>query len=149
MTKITFPRLLTGAIALTAILFVGGILAPGLASAHHSFSMFERDKKVEKAGVIKNVEWSNPHVWIYILATNEQGVQEEWGFECGPTNMLLRSGWKRDTLKPGDKVTINFRPMKNGTHAGSLRTIAREDGTLLDMVSQGAKPEDGELQPQE
>jgi hypothetical protein len=107
------------------------ILAPGLASAHHSFSMFERDKRVEKAGSIKEVQWNNPHVWVYILATNEQGVQEEWGFETVGTVGLIRTGWKRDSLKPGDKVIATFKPMKDGTHSGSLTQLKREDGTFL------------------
>jgi hypothetical protein len=123
-----------------AMMLTGAALLPTMASAHHSFSMFDRNQRVEKTGVIKNVEWTNPHVWVYILANNEQGVQEEWGFETEGTVQNIRRGWKRDSLKPGDKVTITFKPMRDGTHAGSMTSITLGDGTPL--VAETQRPAD-------
>jgi hypothetical protein len=128
-----------------AVVLAGAMLVvPQAADAHHSFAMFDRTQKGEKVGVVKEVRWTNPHVWIYILTPDDKGVPEEWGFETGPTNTLVRSGWKRDTIKTGDKVTIDYLPMKNGTHAGSMTLLTREDGTTMDLAVQGAKPEEGE-----
>jgi hypothetical protein len=124
---------------------LGAALAvPSIATAHHSFAMFEPEKTVEMKGVVKEVQWANPHVWINIVATNPEGQPEDWGIEAGATNTLLRQGWKRDSLKPGDKIDVVMRPMRNGTHAGSLKKITTEDGTILTLGVQGARPEESD-----
>ncbi len=130
-----------------ALLAATAMLVPSIAGAHHSFAMFDRDKTVELAGTVKTLQWSNPHVWLWIVVKNKDGEAEDWGFESGPTNTLMRAGWKRDTLKPGDKVNVTTHPMKNGSHAGSLATVALEGGQPLDLGIQGAKPEEGEKLP--
>jgi hypothetical protein len=123
-------------------LFVGcAILASPVARAHHSFAMFDLTQTVEKEGVVKDLQWTNPHVWLTI-ETMDAGTPEEWGFESGPTNYLLRSGWKRDSLKPGDKVVVTLHPMKDGSHAGSLMAVKLDDGKVLNLGVQGAKPDD-------
>jgi hypothetical protein len=61
-------------------------------SAHHSFAAFDRTKQVTLTGVVKEVQWSNPHTWIQVLVTDAKGKQTEWGFECGSPNMMSRTG---------------------------------------------------------
>ncbi len=112
-----------------------------LARAHHSFAMFDLTQTVEKDGVVKDLQWTNPHVWLTI-ETMDGATPEEWGFESGPTNYLIRSGWKRDSLKPGDKVAVTLHPMKDGSHAGSLMSVKLEDGRVLNLGVQGAKPDE-------
>ncbi len=119
------------------LILVGPLmLIPAFANAHHSFAMFEMDKPIEKKGVVKEFQWANPHVWINFIVTNEQGEPEEWGLEAGSTNSLIRHGWSKESLKPGDKIDAILMPMKNGTHAGSIKTVTKEDGTVLGLGAQ-------------
>ncbi len=111
------------------------------ANAHHSFAMFDFDKTVTLQGVIKKFDYSNPHTWIDMVVTDAAGNTDVWGFEAGATNTMHRQGWTAQTLKPGDKVTLEFHPMRNGTHAGSMVKVTREDGQTFTMGAQGARPD--------
>jgi hypothetical protein len=126
-----------------ALLIAGAVLVPGVADAHHSFAMFDTSKMMVKKAIIKEVQWANPHVWVDVVVTNDQGQPEVWSLEAGATNTLMRLGWKRDSLKPGDTVDAAFYPMKNGSHAGGMMTITTANGTVLSAVGQGAPPEPG------
>lgn len=99
--------------------------------AHHSFAAFDRSRQVTLAGVVKEVQWNNPHAWIQIIVTDDKGRQTEWGLECGSPNMMARTGWKRTTLKAGDKVTAVANPLKDGRPNASLITITVPDGRVL------------------
>ena len=114
--------------------------------AHHSFAMFDRDKKIMITGVIKEVQWANPHTWIQIVVTNDKGEEQEWSIECGSPNMMTRRGWKSSTLKPGDKVGMVFFPMRDGTHVGSLYSVTLSDGRILGAGG-GPAPETGNAPP--
>ena len=100
-------------------------------SAHHSFAAFDRAREVTLTGVVKEVQWNNPHAWIQILVTDAKGKQTEWGFECGSPNMMSRTGWTRTTLKTGDKVTVVGNPLKDGRPNASLVRITLPDGRVL------------------
>ena len=100
-------------------------------SAHHSFAQFDRTKEVTKSGVVREVQWNNPHTWIQVVVTDEKGRQTEWGFECGSPNMMSRTGWKRTTLKMGDRVTVVGNPLKDGRPNASLVKITLPDGRVL------------------
>src|SRR6187402_3177302 len=99
----------------SAVVAAGLLLAAGPASSHHSFAMFERDKIVMLSGQVKEFQWTNPHSWIQVMATDAKGAQKEWSIECGSPNMMSRQGWKSGTLKPGDKVNLMMRPMRDGS----------------------------------
>ena len=87
-------------------------LATG-ADAHHSFQMFALDKLETVNGTVKSFRWAMPHAWITVtLPGKAGGAPEEWGFEGHAPNLMARKGWKFNTLKPGDKVTILMHPMK-------------------------------------
>ena len=105
------------------------LLTPAL--AHHSYAAFDRDKKVTVTGVVKEFQWNNPHAWIQMMVTDAKGRQVEWGVECGSPNMMARTGWKRTTLKAGDKVVAVANPLKDGRPNASLVTITLPDGTRL------------------
>src|ERR1035438_6347849 len=81
--------------------------------AHHSFSMFDRDKTVTISGIVKEFEYANPHGWIHMMASNASGNASgkslEWSFEMQPISQLGPAGWRANTLKPGDKVTIDYQ----------------------------------------
>lgn len=74
--------------------------------AHHSFAMFDLVREITVVGTIKEVQFTNPHVWLQVLVPSGKGGQTEWSIEAGAPGMLLRTGWKPGTLKPGDAVTI-------------------------------------------
>ncbi len=99
--------------------------------AHHSFAAFDRTKEVTLTGVVKEVQWNNPHAWIQVVVTDATGKQTEWGFECGSPNMMSRTGWTRTTLKTGDKVTVVANPLKDGRPNASLVRITLPDGRVL------------------
>jgi hypothetical protein len=121
-------------VLLSAFLAVALITAmPGLATAHHSFAAFNMTDQKTVTGVVKQVEWTNPHIWIWIEVPNDKGVLEPYGFEGMSPNFLERRNWTRTTLKPGDKVTVSYRPLKNGQNGGMFINGKMESGTILTM----------------
>ena len=100
---------LLSSIGLIAIVFAA---QPVL--AHHSFANFDLGKQLTVAGTIKEVQFTNPHVWLQVMVPDGKGGQTEWSIEAGAPGMLLRTGWKPNTLKTGDAVTVVTHPAKNG-----------------------------------
>jgi Family of unknown function (DUF6152) len=107
------------------------VLSWSVASAHHSFAMFDLAKDVTVEAVIKEVQFTNPHVWLQILVKDENGLDVEWSIESGAPGMMLRNGWKPSTLKSGDKVTLTMHPLRNGKPGGSLVKVKVPDGRML------------------
>jgi len=89
------------------------------ASAHHSAAMFDDSRVVELKGVVKELHWTNPHVWLQVTV-DEKGAKKEWSIEAGSPNTLSRNGWRNTSFKPGDTVMVRVNPMKDGTAAGSF-----------------------------
>jgi hypothetical protein len=101
------------------------------ALAHHSFSMFDRDKEVTKTGTVKSFAWTNPHVWLDVMVAGDNDAVQIWGLEAQTPAILYRGGWKQDSLKPGDKVTVLLHPMRDGTLGGQLMKVTFADGQVL------------------
>jgi hypothetical protein len=107
---------------------LGGFLAMTAiypASAHHSTTMFDHAKVVSIAGIVKEVHWTNPHVAIYVLGTSAE-VKEPtlWLMEMtSPGNLVRAGGWSRSAVRPGDKVTVDFAPLRDGKRGGALKKI--------------------------
>jgi hypothetical protein len=103
-----------------------GLLAPvsGTALAHHSFAMFDQGKETKLVGVIKEVQWTNPHIWLQVLVKDPSGKDVEWSIEGGSPNGLARQGWKRSSVKPGDQVEVVIHPLKNGDKGGSVMRVS-------------------------
>jgi len=124
-----------------AVVLAGTILAMAApAFAHHSFAMFEREKFLSVTGVVKEYEWTNPHVWIHIMAPDQSGKQVEWSFEMQSIAQDSRAGWRPDSVKPGDKVSIEYHPLKDGSRGGQLTAAVLANGKRL-----GPPPPDGFL----
>ena len=87
-------------------------MAPA-AWAHHSQSEYDLRSKVEVEGTVTKVEWRSPHVWVYVDVTDGKGQQVNWSFELPSPVTLMRRGWTRDSLKPGDRVKVGGAPAKN------------------------------------
>jgi hypothetical protein len=113
---------------LTGVLAISGVVP---VAAHHSFAAFDRSREVTLTGVVREFQWVNPHAWVQVVVTDEKGRQTEWGLECGSPNMMARTGWKRTTLKPGDRIVAVANPLKDGKPNGSLVRITVPDGRVL------------------
>lgn len=96
--------------------------------AHHSVAMFDHDKVITLQGTVKEFQYTNPHSWLQILVTGDDGRTVEWDFEAEGPSSLLRKGIKAKTFSPGDKVTIVAHPMKDGRTAGALLSATAIDG---------------------
>ena len=104
---------------------LGLVAAAWPVSAHHSTTMFDREKTIPLSGTVKEVHWTNPHVAIYIENAVKQPNAETglWLIELTSPGNLVRSGWSRNTVKPGDKVTAAVHPLRDGTKGAGLRQI--------------------------
>ena len=130
---------------------LGGVIACGLllsgapVSAHHSFAAeFDGDKKITLTGIVTKVEWTNPHVWFYVNVKDPvTGSVTNWGAEMGPPHGLQRRGWRQNTLKIGDSVTVDGSMAKNGTKRMNaskvtLTATGARPGETLDAASSGS-----------
>lgn len=120
-----------GSVARLAVNLVSfGILAAPALTAHHSSAMFDHDRVVEISGVVKEFQWTNPHVWIQIDVETTDG-RVEWSIEGGGPNSLSRQGWRPSTFRAGSRVTVKINPMLDGTPAGGFIGARFEDGSTL------------------
>jgi hypothetical protein len=112
----------------------------GPAFAHHSFSMFDAEKTLTIEGTVKEFEFINPHAWLYIMALDSSGKAVEWSIEMGGSGALTRTGWKPDTVKPGDRVSVQIHPLKDGSRGGQYLTAKLPDGRMIEGGDSGLPP---------
>jgi hypothetical protein len=117
--------------ALLAVLSAMLLLAPSPALAHHSGAMFDTTKEVRLIGVIKTFRWSNPHAWIEIDVPDSTGKPVTWGVEMTSPSLLSNDGWKRSTLRVGDKVELLVAPLRDGKPGGTFLGVKLSDGSYL------------------
>jgi len=111
-----------------------GLLLVGTAwlSAHHSFAAeFDAEKPVTLSGTVTQVDWTNPHMHFYLDVKSPSGTSTPWKFEGYPPNMLVRQGWKRDTMKPGDSVTVLGWRARIEPNLAAAREVTFPDGRKL------------------
>ena len=119
-------------------LVIAVLLTATSALAHHSNSAFDGDKVVVLKGTVTQWKWSNPHVWIFLSVDDGgNGGKVQWEIEGRTPGQLIRAGWSRTILKPGDTITVDFSPAKDGSRTGLLTRVTRADGTV---VGQQAAP---------
>jgi hypothetical protein len=100
-------------------------------SAHHSFAMFDQEVNMTIEGTVTEFEFINPHSWLYIEAADESGNVIEWSIEMGGPNAMRRGGWSADTVKPGDMISVEIHPLKDGTYGGQYLNAVLPDGSSI------------------
>lgn len=123
---------------------VCGVALLGQAVAHHSTAMYDYTKSVTLTGTVRQFQWTNPHCFVQVIAPDEQGNEVEWAIETGTPLISARKGWTKNSLKPGDKVSLVISPLRDGANGGTLRTVTLADGKVLS----GAAPDFGSGPPQ-
>jgi hypothetical protein len=115
-----------------ALIFVILLLIPISFAAHHAFAAeFDRAKPVKVQGAVVKVEWTNPHIWIYVDTKDEKGVLAHWQCEGGSPNTLTRQGWTKESLKQGDQVTIDGYRAKDGSNTCNSSSVTLASGKRL------------------
>jgi len=124
-------------ICIALILQAVCLLSPTLsAAAHHSFAAeFDDKQPVRLDGTVVKFEFMNPHSWVHVEVKNPDGTVAQWAVETGSTNALFRQGWRKDSLRAGDHVTIDGYRAKNGTNTANARTVKLPDGRQVNAAS--------------
>lgn len=141
--------------AISACAAAVAVAATWPAAAHHSFAAeFDSTREIRISGAVSTVEWQNPHAWIHVEAEEvcerpgrprgsdeppaewscsapASGESPDWGFELGSPNGLMRLGWNRNSLKPGDEITVEGSRARDSSHNGNARNIMTADGKRM------------------
>ena len=115
------------------------LLAPP-ASAHHSFAMFDAEKTITLTGTVRELEWTNPHMWLYVMVQDASGKVQEYPLEMQGPGQSMKNGWKQDSVKPGDKVTVEMHPLRTGARGGQLMNVVLPSGQRLNVTGKAPSP---------
>jgi hypothetical protein len=117
--------------------------------AHHSFGAeFDANKPVTMSGVVTRLEWTNPHVYLFIDVKDKSGAVKNWGFEMGPPHMLQKAGWKRNSLAIGETVSIDGWLARDGSnHANARKVTVKSTGQVLGAATTGGQTLTGSPAP--
>lgn len=107
------------------------------AFVHHSGAMFDAGKEQTLTGIVKEFNWTNPHSSFKVEVTDAAGKSEIWAVEMNGPQNLMHDGWKRSTLKQGDKITAVVHPLRDGKPGGSYVSVTLADGTKLSGTGPG------------
>lgn len=124
-----------------ALLILSALLgAAATAAAHHSFSAFNTEVEKTITGTVNRFEWTNPHTWVWVDVAEGKGPDGKdkivtWGVEGMSPNYLSRRGWTKNTFKPGDKVTLTIRPMRDGSPGGMFVRGVLADGKPVSFAA--------------
>lgn len=110
---------------------IGLFISVGTVFAHHGASNYDRTKMVTVKGTVTKFEMVNPHVLVHFDVKNAKGVVEHWTAETQSPNMLIRAGWTRTILKPGDEITVTGNPDKSGSPELRMEKIVLSNGKEL------------------
>jgi hypothetical protein len=116
-----------------------GLLAAAIpALAHHSFSAeYDSKKPIKISGVVTKMEWMNPHARFYVDVKGPDGKVTNWNFELGAIPVLLKQGWRKDSLKQGDEITVEGSLAKDGSNSANARSVVLSDGRRVFAGSSG------------
>ena len=119
--------------AIVAVALAGGAaLAMSVpAASHHSFAMFDQRQIMTLQGKVKEFQWTNPHAFIQLEVPQGRRTVE-WAIELNSPNNLSRQGWKRNSLRPGETISLRMAPLRNGEPGGLFLDLKKADGKVLD-----------------
>ena len=104
--------------------------------AHHSFTaQYDSNKPVTVTGTVTKIEWTNPHARFYVDAKDASGAMTNWELELGSPNTLIRYGWKRDSMKVGESVTVEGYLARDGSKTANAKTVKFTDGRTVNAGS--------------
>ena len=112
-------------------ILVGVAICPATALPHHSNVAYEVTKVITITGVVKGFDWVNPHTWLHVVVDDGKGGKVEWACEGRAPGVLNRAGWSRSILKPGETVTVDMSPAKDGSKVSIIARVTKADGTIL------------------
>ena len=118
-------------IRLAKATFFGLAMIGFQALAHHSATMFDEAAEITVSGVVREFQYTNPHSWLLVDVTNEDGLVTTWGFEAEGPSTLMRAGIRKSDLAPGTEITITGNPMRDGRPAALWIIATRGDGREL------------------
>ncbi|WP_313803736.1 DUF6152 family protein [Sphingobium sp.] len=104
---------------------------PAVGIAHHSAAAFDRSKPIVVAGTMKKFQWANPHTWIDLTVPDGKGGTQNWRLEGPSVSILARNGWKKDSIRPGEKIRLLVAPNRDGSNGGEFLTVKKADGSVL------------------
>lgn len=105
-----------------ALVIAAAMIVPP-ASAHHSYAIFDRTKKITLEGTVKQFMWTNPHSWISMIVSDPAGKPQQWNVEMNSLTILVARGWNPKTVVPGDKIRMTLHPMKDGSPGGDFVSL--------------------------
>ena len=100
--------------------------------AHHSHTNYNTNEFINLSGTITEVAWTNPHVWVYMEVPNAKGGPQKWALEGGSVTSLMRGGWQRNSIKPGDKIGVRCNRLRDGSEGCLLGFVTNINGTAMD-----------------
>ena len=115
-----------------ALALAAAALCSVSAWAHHSHANYDTNEYINLSGTVAEVAWTNPHVWINIDVADAQGRPQKWALEGGSPLALTRGGWQRDSMKPGDKVSVRCHRVRDGSQGCLLGFVTNINGTAMD-----------------
>jgi hypothetical protein len=115
--------------------------------AHHSFGLYDMSRTVEIDGTVAQMEWSNPHCWLFVQVGSSPGAETGFGFEMTSVGEMTRRGWKKNVVKPGDKVKVRYHPLRDGRTGGLMMAVITADGRMIGRVPGAPNPQDGAQPP--
>ena len=128
-------------IGMPAAVALAAAWAPTAVRAHHSFAAeYDTRKPVELKGTVTGIDWVNPHAWIHMEVKDEAGKVTPWDCELGSPNLLMRNGWRRDSIKPGDSIVVSGSAAKDGANLANARTVKMADGRKVFNAGSSGEP---------
>jgi hypothetical protein len=122
-------------------IFIAAVMgsAASIAAAHHSFAMFDQNKQVTVIGTVTEIQWTNPHVWLFLDGAPATGKKQKWGVEFTSKVHLTRRNFTPDLVKAGDKIEITVNPYRDGKPGGRFVAVKLASGDYYCDVGQAAQ----------